>query len=130
MESSMPTSASQIKYDRIHAGNIDPKTMVAHLKGLLGLEVTEELRNNSFIDMKPNEQRAEVLVPSDSVQDILKLNGVRMYEREITVAMEMVITCEPTDQAQTTQQKQLLVFGDRCLDATALSPTTSLSTSI
>ncbi len=93
-------------FRRLYLSNLDERTSVADIKSLFGLEVTEFLKKNSFVDIKKNEGKGEVIVPSDLLDDFLKYNGMEMYGRKISVQTEEGASNDNNRDVQTNIQNE------------------------
>ena len=83
-------SNAVMTFKRVFVGNLDERVTAADIKKLFGLDLTPYLQKNSFVDIKADESRAEVIIPGENVDDILKYNGMTMYDKNIEVTSEQM----------------------------------------
>ena len=76
-----------VTFRRIYVTNMEGRVTADDVRGLMGLDLTPYLKKNSFVQMFHDESRAEVIVPADMINDLLKFNKAKMYGQEIGVTI-------------------------------------------
>ena len=94
-------SNAVMTFKRVFVGNLDERVTAADIKKLFGLDLTPYLLKNSFVDIKPNERRAEVIIPGENVDDILRYNGMKMYDTNIEVTSEQIESVAISEEMET-----------------------------
>ena len=78
-------AATDMTFKRVYVTNLDDRVTVKDIQKLFGLDLSEYLKKNTFVDLKVGEHRAEVIIPASNVDDIVKLTEMIMYGQKITV---------------------------------------------
>ena len=63
-------SNAGMTFKRVFVRNLEERVTAADIKKLFGLDLTPYLQKNSFVDIKADESRAEVIIPGENVDDI------------------------------------------------------------
>ena len=79
-------ATTDMTFKRVYVSNLDDRVTVQDIQKLFGLDLSDYLQKNTFVDLKVGENRAEVILPASNVDDIVKLTGMIMYDQTINVA--------------------------------------------
>ena len=77
----------EVTFKRVYVSSMEDRVTADDVIGLMGLDLTDYLKKNTFVQMFPDENRAEVIVPSDMISDLLKFDKAKMYGQEIGVTI-------------------------------------------